>query len=71
MLQPGGLRARRRAVILDDPADLVPPIDCVYDQPSTMGKQEHVGAGAEALFIGDLPVAHQTLVSGRLGPNRA
>ena len=49
-LQPGGRFVVGDVVIPDDPADIVTPIDGVYDQPSTLGEQLRwlVDAGLEA-----------------------
>ena len=38
-LRPGGRFVRGDVVVPDDPADLVTPIDGVYDQPSTIDDQ--------------------------------
>jgi tRNA (cmo5U34)-methyltransferase len=49
-LQPGGRFVVGDVVIPDDPADVVTPIDGVYDQRSTLGEQLRwlVDAGLEA-----------------------
>jgi tRNA (cmo5U34)-methyltransferase len=38
-LRPGGRFVLGDVVVPDDPADVVTPIDGVYDQPSTIGDQ--------------------------------
>jgi tRNA (cmo5U34)-methyltransferase len=53
-LRPGGRFVLADLVVPDDPADVVTPIDGVYDQPSTIGDQLRwlAAAGLDAEVCG-------------------
>ena len=58
-LRPGGRFVLADVVVPDDPADVVTPIDGVYDQPSTIG--EHLRWLAAAGLDAEVVWARQDL----------